>query len=76
MKQFILLLLLFGMITVTFSSCKKEKKNDDIITKISPKPQISHSPQQLTDFSYKKEIEWMDAVYTITIRRYADKDSP
>ena len=76
MKQFILLLLLFGMITVTFSSCIKEKKSDDIITKISPKPQISHSPQQLTDFSYKKEIEWMDAVYTITIRRYADKDLP
>lgn len=57
-------------------SCKKEKKTDNIITKIKPKTVSSRGPQQLSNFEYKKQVEWLGSSYTISIKRHADKDLP
>ncbi|WP_314663505.1 DUF4738 domain-containing protein [Prevotella aurantiaca] len=70
------LFLLCGLLTVAVVSCKKEKKSDNIITKIKPQAVPSHNPQQLADFEYKKQVEWLGGTYTINIQRHADKDLP
>ena len=70
------LILLCGLLTVAVTSCKKEKKTDNIITKIKPQAAPSDKPQQLSDFEYKKQVEWLGSLYTITIQRHADKDLP
>ncbi len=57
-------------------SCKKEKKTDNIITKIKPKTVSSRGPQQLSNFEDKKQVEWLGSSYTISIKRHADKDLP
>ncbi|PIK21409.1 DUF4738 domain-containing protein [Prevotella intermedia] len=70
------LILLCGLLTLAVTSCKKEKKTDNIITKIKPQAEPSDKPQQLSDFEYKKQVEWLGNLYTITIQRHADKDLP
>ena len=70
------LILLCGLLTVAVTSCKKEKKTDNIITKIKPQAAPSDKPQQLSDFEYKKQVEWLGNLYTITIQRHADKELP
>lgn len=76
MKRNILPTLFLGILALMFFSCKKEKQTDVIITKIAPKPQVSYKPQQLSNFEYKKDIEWMGNTFTIIIHRYADKSLP
>ena len=49
------LILLCGLLTVAVTSCKKEKKTDNIITKIKPQAAPSDKPQQLSDFEYKNK---------------------
>ena len=70
------LLLLCGLLSMSVVSCKKEKKTDNIITKIKPKTVSSRGPQQLSNFEYKKQVEWLGSSYTISIKRHADKDLP
>ena len=70
------LLLLCGLLLMSAASCKKEKKTDNIITKIRPQTVSSHEPQQLSDFEYKKQVEWLGNSYTIVIKRRADKGLP
>ena len=55
------------------TACKQEKKSNDIITKITPKPKVPSGPQSMTDFKYEKKIDWMGSTYTIRIHRFADK---
>ncbi len=75
MKQSLSLVVLLGMLTVGICSCKKEQKETkDIITKIAPKPKTPSGPQQMSNYDYKKSIEWLGNNYTITISRYADKE--
>ena len=66
------LLLLCGLLSMSVVSCKKEKKTDNIITKIKPKTVSSRGPQQLSNFEYKKQVEWLGSSYTISIKRRAD----
>ena len=70
------LLLLCGLLSMSVVSCKKEKKTDNIITKIKPKTVSSRGPQQLSNFEYKKQVEWLGSSYTISIKRHADKNLP
>ena len=56
------------------AACKKERKSNDIITKMAPRPKVPTGPKSLSDFKYEKKVEWMGGTYTITIHRYADKD--
>ena len=70
------MLLLCGLLLMSAASCKKEKKTDNIITKIRPQTVSSHEPQQLSDFEYKKQVEWLGNSYTIVIKRRADKGLP
>ena len=72
----IVVILMLGVISVVITSCKEEKKSDNIITKIKPKPKASHQPQQLSNFKYQKNIEWLGKNYTILIERHADKSLP
>ena len=65
--------LLMGVALLCCSACKKERKTNDIITKIAPKPKTPRNPQSLSDFKYEKKVQWMGSVYTIRIRRFADK---
>ncbi|WP_077196494.1 DUF4738 domain-containing protein [Prevotella ihumii] len=76
MKQKIRPILLIFLFCLGITSCKKEKKTDTIITKITPKPKISNKPQQQTDFKYHKVVEWIGNKYTIFIERRADKSLP
>lgn len=62
-----------GVALLCCSACKKERKTNDIITKIAPKPKTPRNPQSLSDFKYEKKVQWMGSVYTIRIRRFADK---
>ena len=73
MTRKILCILSLGLILFGVTACKQEKKSNDIITKIAPKPKVPSGPQSMTDFKYEKKIEWMGGTYTIRIHRYADK---
>lgn len=53
--------------------CKHEKKSNDIITTIAPKPKVPKGPVALEGFTYRKTINWLGAAYKITIKRAADK---
>ena len=73
MTRKIFQLLSLGLILFGITACKQEKKSNDIITKIAPKPKVPSGPQPMTDFKYEKKIEWMGSTYTIRIHRFADK---
>lgn len=73
-KQSILILLLSIVFMGMMTGCKEEKKSNDIITKIAPKPKIPKGPQKMSDFKYEKKVDWLGSSYTLRIRRYADKD--
>ena len=73
MTRKIFQLLSLGLILFGVTACKQEKKSNDIITKIAPKPKVPSGPQPMTDFKYEKKIEWMGSTYTIRIHRFADK---
>ena len=55
------------------TACKQEKKSNDIITKIAPKPHVPSGTKAMDEFKYEKKVEWMGATYTIRIHRFADK---
>ena len=52
---------------------KQERKSNDIITKIAPKPHVPSGTKAMDEFKYEKKVEWMGATYTIRIHRFADK---
>ena len=66
-------LLVMGLMLIGISSCKEEKKSNDIITKIVPKPKVPSGPQRLSDFLYEKKVKWLGGTFMIRIRRFADK---
>ena len=66
--------LIIALALCSVAACKKERKSNDIITKMAPRPKVSTGPKSLSDFKYEKKVEWMGGTYTITIHRYADKD--
>ena len=55
------------------TACKQERKSNDIITKIAPKPHVPSGTKAMDEFKYEKKVEWMGANYTIRIHRFADK---
>lgn len=66
--------LIVALALCSVAACKKERKSNDIITKMAPHPKVPTGPKSLSDFKYEKKVEWMGGTYTITIHRYADKD--
>ena len=66
--------LIVALALCSVAACKKERKSNDIITKMAPRPKVPTGPKSLSDFKYEKKVEWMGGTYTITIHRYADKD--
>ncbi len=66
--------LIIALALCSVAACKKERKSNDIITKMAPRPKVPTGPKSLSDFKYEKKVEWMGETYTITIHRYADKD--
>ena len=66
--------LIIALALCSVAACKKERKSNDIITKMAPRPKVPTGPKSLSDFKYEKKVEWMGGTYTITIHRYADKD--
>ena len=74
MNKRILHILCLSLILISITACKHEKKSNDIITKITPKPKVPSGPQKMSEFKYEKTIEWMGSTYTIQIHRFADKD--
>ena len=66
--------LIIDLALCSVAACKKERKSNDIITKMAPRPKVPTGPKSLSDFKYEKKVEWMGGTYTITIHRYADKD--
>ena len=66
--------LIIALALCSVAACKKERKSNDIITKMAPHPKVPTGPKSLSDFKYEKKVEWMGGTYTITIHRYADKD--
>lgn len=74
MAKNLITILIVALALCSVAACKKEKKSNDIITKIAPRPKVPTGPKSLSDFKYEKKVEWVGGIYTITIRRYADKD--
>ncbi len=61
------------MLLLGVTACKQERKSNDIITKIAPKPHVPSGIKAMDEFKYEKKVEWMGATYTIRIHRFADK---
>lgn len=77
MRHSFLFFLLMVLTITMVSSCKEKETNDqNIITKMVPKPAPPKGTQQLSSFEYKRVVEWIGSSYTIRIKRFADKTLP
>jgi len=75
-KRFIPVLLLSICAVFFASSCKEEKKSQDIITKKVMKKKASLGTQKMSEFTWSKVIDWAGGSYTISIHRVADTSLP
>jgi len=73
MTRNILHIISLSLLLLGVTACKQEKKSNDIITKIAPKPHVPSGTKAMDEFKYEKKVEWMGATYTILIHRFADK---
>ena len=56
--------LIIALALCSVAACKKERKSNDIITKMAPRPKVPTGPKSLSDFKYEKKVEWMGGTYT------------
>ena len=73
MTRNILHIISLSLLLLGVTACKQERKSNDIITKIAPKPHVPSGTKAMDEFKYEKKVEWMGATYTICIHRFADK---
>lgn len=73
MTRNILHIISLSLLLLGVTACKQERKSNDIITKIAPKPHVPSGTKAMDEFKYEKKVEWMGAIYTIRIHRFADK---
>ena len=73
MTRNILHIISLSLLLLGVTACKQERKSNDIITKIAPKPHVPSGTKAMDEFKYEKKVEWMGATYTIRIHRFADK---
>lgn len=74
-RLFIPVMLLLGML-LTVSSCKKEKKTQDIITRKVVEKKAPEGIQKMSDYSLDKTIDWLGGSYTVSIHRFPDGKLP
>lgn len=69
----IALFLFAGLIAVAFASCKKEKKQEDIVAKMPVETNAKPSgPQKRPDSHWSQVVDWHGGKYTVRIDRAAD----
>lgn len=64
--------LLLGLVTLSATSCKDEKKTDDIVAKVPTEPKQPTAPQKREASHWQQTIEWRGAKYTVAIDRRPD----
>lgn len=76
MKQ-ILSLILLGTVLLSISSCKDDKKSDNIITSKPEKEVIPTDTLAMTTIAPEgRTVTWGEGSYTISVKRYADESLP
>lgn len=68
--------LLACSIMLLVASCKKEKKTEDIVTRIPPKKEVKKGIEKMSDFTYAKQIKAFGETLNISIHRYPDTSLP
>lgn len=59
------------MMSMAFSSCKKEKKSMDIIT-TKPVVKAPKKTQQMSNYVQMREVSWLGATYQVEVKRMSD----
>lgn len=73
----ILSLILLGTVLLSISSCKDDKKSDNIITSKPEKEVIPTDTLAMTTIAPEgRTITWGEGSYTISVKRYADESLP
>lgn len=76
MKQ-ILSFVLLGVLLLGISSCKDDKKSDNVILEKPAKEVVPTDTVEMTTIAPEaRTVEWVTGKYTIAIRRYADRSLP
>lgn len=64
--------MLAGVLTLSATSCKEEKKSEDIVAKMPAPPKKETAPQKRPDSHWSQVVDWHGGKYTIRIDRTAD----
>lgn len=73
----ILSLILLGTVLLSISSCKDDKKSDNIITSKPEKEVIPTDTLAMTTIAPEaRTVTWGEGSYTISVKRYADESLP
>lgn len=64
-----------SMASALFLACSSSPKSNDIITK-KPAKTVKKSTQKVGDYAQTRKVEWLGAVYTVTVERKADTALP
>lgn len=71
MRKLILFLLAGGLV-LGLTSCKEEKKSEDIITRIPHKKPVKKGTQKMSEFTYDTKIQAFGESLVLSIHRFAD----
>lgn len=63
------------MVSAMLAACGNTPKSDDIIAK-KPAKVAKKSVQKMGDYAQTRKVEWLGAVYTVTVERKADTSLP
>lgn len=75
MNRFSLLILTGASLSI-LASCKEKKQSDIIITSKPVEVEAPKGTQEMSPSDWSNTVEWLDQSYTISIRRYVDKELP
>lgn len=72
----LILFLLAGGLAFGLSSCKQEKKSEDIITRIPHKKPVKKGTQKMSEFTYNTDLKAFGESLELSIHRFADTSLP
>lgn len=72
----LILFLLGGGLVLGITSCKEEKKSEDIITRIPHKKPVKKGTQKMSEFTYETKIKAFGKSLVLSIHRFADTSLP
>lgn len=64
------------LFALAMTSCKEKQQQDIIITKKVQVEKVPEGTQEMSSFDWSNKVEWGSEAYTVSIKRYADKELP